>query len=220
MTSPQSIAIIGAGPAGLTLARPLQESNVELEVQLFEKDPSPTSRTFQGGSLDLHRRTGLAAIKAMGLRDEFQKHARYEGEELVFAYNNNTEFMRMKEATQVEGFDDRPEIDRETLKALLLENVNPESVRWGKHLQKVRKNGVLSFKDGTTDGPFDLVVGAEGTWSKVTRILADTLPAYSGIGGIESRIVNPNEDFTTVSKMFGRGSYFTFSDGKALMAQH
>jgi 2-polyprenyl-6-methoxyphenol hydroxylase-like FAD-dependent oxidoreductase len=223
MTSPPSIAIVGAGPAGLTLARLLQvcaaEQDVSLNITIFEKDASPTSRTLQGGTLDLHPATGLAAIKACKLWDEFLVYARYEGEELVFADKNGTEFIHMKEATQIDGLDARPEIDRERLKTLLLESVEPSWVKWGKHLRSVTEGGMLNFDDNSSAGPFDLIIGADGGWSKVRAILTDVRPTYSGISGIVCAVPKPNEEHPAMSKLAGRGSYFVLSDAKAIMIQ-
>ena len=85
MASPQKIAIIGAGPAGLTLARLLHVSEVKVDLTIYELDASSTSRPDQGGTLDLHTDTGLAAIRKCDLWDSFMKYARPEGEELIFA---------------------------------------------------------------------------------------------------------------------------------------
>jgi prephenate dehydrogenase len=59
MSTPK-IAIIGAGPVGCLLARILSISNTPVTV--YESDISPDYRS-QGGTLDLHRNTGIAAIK-------------------------------------------------------------------------------------------------------------------------------------------------------------
>ena len=83
MAPPAKIAIIGAGPAGLTLARLLHVSKGKVDLTLYERDASPSSRPDQGGTLDLHTDTGLAAIRKCGLWDSFCKYARYEGEELI-----------------------------------------------------------------------------------------------------------------------------------------
>lgn len=223
MTAPPSIAIVGAGPAGLTLARLLQvcaaDEDVALAVTVFEKDASPTSRTLQGGTLDLHPPTGLAAIKACKLWDEFLKHARYEGEEMVFADKNGTELLHMREGAQTDGPNVRPEIDRERLKTLLLESVESSRIQWGKHLRSVTEDGILNFDDNTSAGPFDLIVGAEGGWSKIRRMVTDVLPTYSGISGVACTIPKPNEEHPALSKLAGRGSYFVISDAKSIMIQ-
>ncbi|KIW29366.1 uncharacterized protein PV07_05184 [Cladophialophora immunda] len=222
---PFSLAIIGAGPAGLTLARLLQVASVDISITIFEKDASPTSRFFQGGSLDLHTDTGLAALKKAGLWEEALKHLRYEGEELFIADKNDTVIIHLKDQPKLKSREshldyERPEIDREVLKDMLLESVGGECVKWGKTLQSIEPEaGILTFRDGTSAGPFDLVVGADGAWSKVRHVLTDVRPHYAGICGFESRISQPNEQHPKLSKMVGNGSYFSYSDGKSLTAQ-
>src|SRR5271170_307152 len=214
-----SIAIIGAGPAGLTLTRLLQVGNVDLNLTVFEKDASPTARVYQGGTLDLHPETGLAALKKAELFDEFQKHARYEGEEMVISDKNGVELLHTKEASDV-GMHARPEIDRETLKDMLLASVDSKLIQWDKNLKSIdAENGVLTFGDGSTAGPFDLVVGCDGAWSKVRPVLTDVTPHYAGICGFECHIIEPTQRHPELSKMVGRGSYFAFSDSKAMIAQ-
>ncbi|KAJ9617193.1 hypothetical protein H2200_000914 [Cladophialophora chaetospira] len=226
---PVSIAIIGAGPAGLTFARLLQVSpiNSQLTVTVFEHDSSPKSRLLQGGTLDLHTDTGLAALKKCGLWEEAIKHLRYDGEEMTIADKNDTHIFHMKSdgpkfKSKGSGGEldyERPEMDREVLKDMLLGSVDAEWVKWGKTLQSIDETtGVLIFRDGTTAGPFDLVVGADGAWSKVRHVLTDLRPRYSGICGFEGRVPNPN-DYPDLSKAVGRGSYFSCSDGKFLGGQ-
>src|SRR5277367_3074309 len=220
MSQPPRIAIIGAGPAGLTLARLLHVSDVALSVTIFEKDSSPTARQQVGGTLDLHGDTGLAALQAAGLLGEFEKYARYDGEALVIADKNATRVIGKGGGTKEKTNDmSRPEIDRERLKEILLASVPKELVRWGWKLRSVSEDGTLEFDGQERQGPFDLIVGADGAWSKVRPMLTDVRPAYSGISGFELRFSNPNQDYPKLSAMVGRGSYFAISDCKALMAQ-
>ena len=215
MASIPKIAIIGAGPAGLTLARLLHVSEVKINLTIYELDASPTARPDQGGSLDLHADTGLAALRKCGLFDAFRKYARYDGEELIFADKNATELAHMRG-----GDFGRPEIDRERLKQILLESMPEEIVRWGWHLREVTEKGMLRFDaKEKMEGPFDLVVGADGAWSKVRAKLNAVKPAYSGVSGHEMQIMDPRKTCPHVDKMVGRGSFFGSSDCKFLNAQ-
>src|ERR1051325_3923831 len=73
------IAIIGAGPGGLTLACILVRHSIIPTV--FEHEPSPDCRQ-QGGTLDLHTQSGQQALRDAGLWDQFLKHARYDAQEM------------------------------------------------------------------------------------------------------------------------------------------
>ncbi|KAI9812574.1 MAG: hypothetical protein M1827_004563 [Pycnora praestabilis] len=213
------IAIIGAGPAGLTLARLLHVSEAKVDLTLYELDASPNSRPDQGGTLDLHTDTGLAALRKCGLWDSFLKYARYDGEETIVADKNATELVHVRGGKRAGPFD-RPEVDRERLKEILLESVPEECMKWGQHLREVTEDGMLRF-DGREEmeGPFDLIVGADGAWSKVRGRLNGLKPAYAGVSGYEMEIMEPARTCPRVDKMVGRGSYFGFSDRKFLSAQ-
>ena len=221
--APPSIAIVDAGPAGLSLARILKirlESLPpdSLDITIFEKDGNQHSRTDQIGTLDLHLDTGLAAMKTAGLFKEFLKHARYDGEELVIADKNGTEMVHMVPGGETTAGveQSRPEIDRQTLVDVLVKSV--DGIQWGKKLKTAREDGVLEFADGSSAGPFDLVVGSDGSWSKVRPLLTSVKPGYSGVCGFESLIVNPDEKYPEISRMLGRGAYFAFSDNKSMMS--
>ena len=75
MSSPK-IAIIGAGPAGCMLGRLLHRAGITCNI--FEGEANLDFRS-QGGTLDLHIDTGLAAMKRAGLHDDFLKFARFDG---------------------------------------------------------------------------------------------------------------------------------------------
>ena len=77
-TNPK-IAIIGAGPSGLTLANLLQQYNISFTVYELE---TVTNERNQGGTLDLHAESGQLALREAGLYDEFKKNARPEGDAL------------------------------------------------------------------------------------------------------------------------------------------
>ena len=106
-----SVAIVGAGPGGLTLARILQRNGINPTV--FEREASVNERS-QGGSLDLHHESGLKAMKDAGLMGEFMAHARFEGD--TARIQDKTGKVHFEESPDdVKSKDDphaRPEIDR------------------------------------------------------------------------------------------------------------
>ena len=83
------IAIIGAGPGGLTLARILQQGG--LAPVIYEQETSPAERQ-QGGTLDLDEQTGQKALQAAGLLGSFRSICRYEGQALKITDKKGTVF--------------------------------------------------------------------------------------------------------------------------------
>ncbi|KAG0647971.1 Monooxygenase asqM [Hyphodiscus hymeniophilus] len=220
-----NIAIIGAGPGGLTLAAILQRNSIPFTV--YDLDASPHGRN-QGGTLDLHPQGGQLALRAAGLWDEFVKYARPESDVMKVVtpagkvlWDGNGPNARVVEAGK--EYDHRPEIDREKLKKILLEAVEGSRIKWGKKLLEVKEAGEgsydLVFGDGETERGFDLVVGADGAWSKVRKVLSDEMPFYSGISGVEFWADNADEKHPFVSEFVGAGSMFSFDEGRAIQAQ-
>jgi 2-polyprenyl-6-methoxyphenol hydroxylase-like FAD-dependent oxidoreductase len=211
------IAIIGAGPAGSTLGRLLHLANIPCTI--FEGEASANVRT-QGGTLDLHHDTGLAALKECQLYDAFLKIARYDGEALIVCDKDFRRFISTKGKTSETKWG-RPEIDRERLREILLQSLPDGMVKWNHRLRSVHEeNGefVLNFDHGSERG-YDLIVGAEGTWSKVRPLLTNIQPEYSGIGGFWGPIPNAAKEYPELSKLVNQGSLFSFSNGKSIIAQ-
>ena len=214
MTKTPRIAIVGGGPAGLTLARILHAAGFQSTV--FERDANPHERP-QGGTLDLHEESGLLALERAGLLPEFEAIARYEdqGTRLL-----NKAGKVLFEDSGEGG--DRPEVDRTALRTTLISALPDDSVRWGCTVREVLDQGDgtwhLSFDHGV-EGPFDLVVGADGTWSRIRPVLSPYQPQYSGLTFIEFGIDDVDRLHPALSKLVGRGKMSVEADGKAIIAQ-
>lgn len=219
-TESPRIAIVGAGPGGLVLARLLHLANIPLA--LYEAEPSRTSRE-QGGSLDLHEESGQLAMHAAGLYSEWKKIARSEGEDMRAADKHGKLFM---EHVGTQGHN-RPEVDRIQLRGLLLDSLPEGAIQWGHKVRSITPsndgNGKhevhLETVSGTRTETFDLVVGADGAWSKVRPLLSDIKPQYSTISSLDTRIRSVDTLHPAISRLVGQGTYFAFSDKKGLVGQ-
>lgn len=234
-----NIAIIGAGPVGCTLARLLHVHCPSVSVTVFEADTSPNYRS-QGGSLDLHTDTGLAAMKEAGLMDEFLKYARYDGESLKIADKDLNIYLQVEPSAssdQPGGHTggQRPEIDRPLLRKILAESLPGDWMRWGWKLKEVlpaadgadARDSRLVFTVTGQDGSitreivsgFDLVVGVDGAWSKVRSALSSTKPFYADMAYHELDIVDAKTTAPSVYKAVNHGTLFVHSDGQKVALQ-
>ncbi|WP_431260873.1 FAD-dependent oxidoreductase [Roseateles chitinivorans] len=208
------IAIVGGGPGGLTLARILHLNGFATTV--FEQESDASART-QGGSLDLHPDGGQLALARAGLLEAFLQYARHEDQG-----------MRAMEPTGKVLFDrvdahggDRPEIDRKLLRDLLLQSLPEGMVRWDRRLASVVPvdgGYTLRFENGAQE-TFDLVVGADGAWSRVRPLLSAVRPAYTGLTFIEIGIDDIDERYPALAATVGHGMLSVKDGERRLLAQ-
>ena len=206
------IAIAGAGPGGLTLARILQLKGIHTTV--FEREEMPTSRP-QGGSLDMHEDTGQFAIAQAGLTDAFQMIARYDDQDFRIYDKVGT----LRASRPGSSADNRPEVDRGQLRQMLLESLPPSTIRWHRGLLAIeqQQNGGVDviFQSGAR-ASFDLVVGADGTWSRVRPWLSEAKPIYSGVTLYELGIPDADLQHPELAQIVGRGLMFAVGDSKTI----
>ncbi|SDN35938.1 NAD(P)/FAD-dependent oxidoreductase [Ensifer sp. YR511] len=212
-----TVAIIGAGPAGLTVASILQQH--DWQIAIFDAEPSARARD-QGGTLDLHAGTGQLALEKAGLLADFRKIARHEDQDSrVLDYRSA---MVLAEDLPAPGEGQRPEIDRRALRELLLSSLAADSVCWGHRLEKVTNEGSgkhrLNFENGKSES-FDLVIGADGAWSRVRPALTDVQPVYTGTTFVELWIDEIDVRHPALARMVGRGTMFAVHAGLGLVAQ-
>ncbi|UKZ94673.1 uncharacterized protein TrAFT101_009525 [Trichoderma asperellum] len=210
-----SIAIIGGGPCGLTLARLLERKGIDYVV--YERDETDDSGR-RGGSLDIHAETGQLALKEAGLFEEFLKYARYEDTVFRIANQKGERVFHAEE-----GGRDAPEIDRIQLRQILLDSIPSTKIHWNHVLKGVTldKDGhhILEFTNGVSATGFKLVVGADGAWSKVRASITEAKPKYSGNHYIESRINPGNSLYTTMVSKVGAGTLVCLGSSKEIVIQ-
>lgn len=209
-----SIAIVGAGLGGLMLARVLHVHGIAATV--YEADASADARA-QGGMLDIHENNGQLALKAAGLFDKFH--------EIIHPGGQATRVLDKDGNILYDEFDDgtggRPEVPRGELRRILLESLPADTVRWGHKVTAVTSLGggqhVLTFADGSTVTS-DLLVGADGAWSKVRPLLSGAKPVYVGTSFIESYLFNADTRHIPSAQAVGGGALFALAPGKGILA--
>ncbi|KAI0414320.1 hypothetical protein F5X98DRAFT_365963 [Xylaria grammica] len=237
------IVIIGAGPAGLTLGVLLHRRRIPFTIYENRRKPQESAYEEPSGMLDLHPDTGLAAIAACGLMSEFQARS-VECDETVIVADKYGSVLG-----SFEGSGTQPEISRHALTKLLLSKLPGDYIKWGHELISAQPRDVseqprdpstyqyaLMFRDRSRLKDFeappdvevvaDLVLGADGTWSRTRSGLLDTHkqpyelgPSYSGVqmitldvGGLATR--DPELD-----ALLGPGSFFALGDGNVMISQ-
>ncbi|WP_328396851.1 FAD-dependent oxidoreductase [Nocardia sp. NBC_00416] len=212
MTTP--VTIVGAGLGGLTLARVLHVHGIPATI--YEAESSAAARG-QGGQLDIHEHNGQLALRAAGLFDEFLGLI-HEGGAATRALDRNGKVL-LDEPD--DGTGARPEVLRGELRRILLESLPAETVQWGKKLTGVASLGggrhELAFADGSTVRT-ELLVGADGAWSKVRPLLSDATPEYVGTTFVETYLYDVGERHRAAADAVGGGTMFALAPGKGIVA--
>lgn len=208
------IAIIGGGLGGLTLARVLHIHGIAAVV--FEAEASANART-QGGMLDIHDHNGQLALKEAQLFDKFL--------ELILPGGQATRVLNKNGKVLVDEPDDgtggRPEVKRGELRRILLESLPTDSVCWDHKVTSTSSLGEgkhsVSFTNGSTITT-DLLIGADGAWSKVRPLLCDSKPTYVGTTFIETYLHEADTHYRESARAVGGGSLFVTAPGKGILA--
>ncbi|SDY64158.1 FAD-dependent oxidoreductase [Herbiconiux ginsengi] len=209
-----SISIIGAGLGGLALARVLHLHGIASTV--YELDSAPEVRT-QGGQLDLHEHNGQLALAKAGLTAEFRAIIHEGGAAQRVIGHDGTVLADVAD----DGEGPRPETLRGDLRRILLDSLPAGSVQWGRRLLAATPladgRHELAFADGSS-AVTDLLVGADGVWSKVRPLLSDATPTYSGMAYIDTLLTDVDERHSEVAAAVGDGAMYALVPGQGFLA--
>ncbi|KAK3682041.1 salicylate hydroxylase [Podospora appendiculata] len=177
------IAVAGGGPSGLALGLLLNQRGIRTTIYELRSKPTPEELAKPSGMLDLHEESGQKVMRECGLWDAFQA-----------ALGDCAESMRILNSDGVVLHEhdgrlaSRPEVPRNALANIFIENMPADIIKWDYKIfgAKRTRDEATGAVEITLDlGPngtatYDLVVGADGAWSRIRKLLSDVKPFYSG----------------------------------------
>ncbi|WP_044562856.1 NAD(P)/FAD-dependent oxidoreductase [Azospirillum sp. B4] len=212
MTTP--VTIVGAGLGGLVLARVLHCHGIPATV--YEAESSAGARA-QGGMLDIHEGDGQRALKIAGLHDQFRALI-HPGGQASRALDPQGAVLF---AQPDDGTGGRPEVLRGELRRILIDSLPAGTIQWGRKLTGIAARGggrhALTFTDGSTVTA-DLLVGADGAWSKVRPLLSEAKPTYVGTTFVETYLHDADTRHPATAEAVGGGALFALTPGKGIIA--
>lgn len=200
------VAIIGAGPVGLTMARLLQQHHIDVTV--YERDKDPQARIW-GGTLDLHKDTGQKAMKKAGLLDAYYDIAVPMG---ITVTDEKAKPLFTKAITDENRYDN-PEINRNNLRTLLLGSLWEHTIVWDRKCTDVKVSDgqwQILFENGT-QASADFVIGANGGMSGIRKYITDTAIEETGTMILQGDLPQPEIQYPELYRL---------CNGNRLMAAH
>ncbi len=205
----KKIAIIGAGPVGLTMARLLQQKGTDITV--YERDKDAQTRIW-GGTLDLHKGSGQEAMQKAGLLESYYSNAIPMG--ITFTdEQGNVLFSKTPQY-------DNPEINRNDLRKILLDSLKSDTVVWNRKFTTLEAhNGkwLLHFEN-EINAIADVVIGANGGMSTVRKYVTDAEVEDSGTFIIQGDVPQPEIKCPEFYQLCNGNRLMTAYQGNLLVA--
>ena len=209
MLNNKNVAIIGAGPVGLTMAKLLQQKGIN--VRVYERDKDPKARIW-GGTLDLHKDSGQKVMKKAGLLENYFACAKPMGRTITDE--------QAKVFLSVKPEHDAPEINRNDLRQLLLESLASGAVVWDSKftgMDAENAQWILHFED-RPDATADFVIGANGGMSKVRKQVTDAKVEDTGTFIIQAEVSQPLIDCPEFYQLCNNNILMSAYQGNLLVA--
>ncbi|MFF9126423.1 FAD-dependent oxidoreductase [Streptomyces sp. NPDC014889] len=167
--------------------------------------------------LDIHEDSGQKALHAAELHEGFRKIIHEGGEALRLVGPDGTVHLSEED----DGTGGRPEVDRGDLRALLWESLPDGTIRWGMKVSGARPlsdgRHEVSFADGSVITT-DLLIGADGAWSRVRPLLSPARPAYTGVSFIETDLLDAEARHPGSAALLGGGFSICLGDQRGFLA--
>lgn len=205
----KKVAIIGAGPVGLTMAKLLQQTGADVTV--YERDKDPQARIW-GGALDLHESSGQMAIEKAGLLERYFAMGKPMGRTITDE--------KGKALFAVEPRYDSPEISRNTLRKIMLDSLTVDTVVWDRKFTgfEVYKDKWLLHFENEMDTTADFVIVANGGMSNGRTYVTDTVIEDSGTFIIQGEVFEPEIKCPEFYQLCGNNILMTADKGINLVA--
>lgn len=220
----KNVAVVGGGIGGLSVTHALRylETGVT-NVDVFERQPKIAPNI--GGGLQLNG--GAVVLTKLGLGDEIKNSAEQVKRIWTRSVSGRTllDLDIVKATKKIKYVKDLVDngtpmfftIMRDRLQEILLNQIPKDNLKLNKRVVAIKRTEegvVLGFKDGTSAGPYDMVIGAGGIRGAVQEALVDSgsaiPPVYSGIRiqfGVGPAGSRPKEAANEMHQWFGGNTY-------------
>lgn len=214
------IAIAGGGPAGLALGQLLHRHGVRATIYERQAEFTQEELAKPSGMLDLHEESGLRVMRECGLWDRF-----------TAALGDCSEAWRVlnPQGTLLHSDDGRPsarpEIARNALVNLLIQSVPADAIKWNHKIASIQsnRNATTGATEVTLDlgvngvATYDFVVGADGAWSRVRKLLSDVKPFYSGGQILTATARHASTKYPHLVELVGSGMLHALGGGNGIV---
>ncbi|MEV5554879.1 NAD(P)/FAD-dependent oxidoreductase [Nonomuraea wenchangensis] len=208
-----SITIAGAGLAGLALARVLHVHGIASTV--YEAEASPSGRT-QGGQLDIHDFNGQVALQQCQLMDEFHSIVNMGAEAMRFLNPDGELVGEIPDDGELSN----PEVLRGELRRILIESLPHGTIQWGHEIASVtpgdgHRPHVINVANGSSVST-EVLIGADGAWSRVRASLNGAMPEYLGTLWVETFLHDVEKNHPQSAALVGSGAMLAMKPGRGI----